>query len=231
MNYVLGIDVGTGGTRAVLIGGDGAIVSSATSEHLPFASPKIGWAEQDPHDWYQAAGSAIRQAISTAHVSSSDIIAAGLAGQMHGAVLLDENNNVLRPSLIWCDQRTQAQCDWLNAKLGEARIIQLTCNPALTNFTLTKLLWVRDNEPAIWQKFRRVLLPKDYVRLCLTGEHAMDVADASGTLMLDVARRRWSGEMMDAAGLPMGCLPTRHQSPEICARISETGASATRFKP
>lgn len=231
MNYVLGIDVGTGGTRAVLIDRDGAIVSSATSEHLPFASPKIGWAEQDPHDWYKAAGSAIRQAISTAHVSSSDIVAVGLAGQMHGAVLLDENDNVLRPSLIWCDQRTQAQCDWLNAKLGEARIIQLACNPALTNFTLTKLLWVRDNEPAIWKEFRRVLLPKDYVRLRLTGEHATDVADASGTLMLDVARRRWSEEMMDAVGLPMGCLPKLYESPEICARISEAGAAHTGLKP
>src|SRR5258708_33507051 len=192
MKYVLGIDVGTGGTRALFTDQTGQIVSSATSEHAPFASPKIGWAEQDPQDWYRATGSAIRQATSSAGVSSSDIAAVGLAGQMHGAVLLDENDQVLRPALIWCDQRTQAQCDWLNAKIGERKIIELTCNPALTNFTLTKLLWVRENEPEIWKRFRRVLLPKDYVRLRLTGENAMDVADASGTLMLDGTHRRWS---------------------------------------
>jgi xylulokinase len=230
MNYVLGIDVGTGGTRAVVAGREGEIISSATCEHVPFASPKIGWAEQDPQDWYQATGSAIRQAISAAGINSSDISAVGLAGQMHGAVLLDEDDDVLRPALIWCDQRTQAQCDWLNAKLGERKIIELTCNPALTNFTLTKLLWVRDNEPEIWRGFRRVLLPKDYVRFRLTGEHAMDVAEASGTLMLDVANRRWSEEMMSAAGLPMSCLPKLYESPEICGRISEAGAAHTRLK-
>jgi len=230
MDYVLGIDVGTGGTRAVLVNRSGAIVSSATCEHVPFASPKIGWAEQDPHDWVQAAGSAIRQIISDAGISASDISAVGLAGQMHGAVLLDENDQVLRPSLIWCDQRTQAQCDWLNQKIGEQKIIELTCNPALTNFTLTKLLWVRDNEPEIWRRFRQVLLPKDYVRFRLTDEHAIDVADASGTLMLDVAHRRWSDEMMSAAGLPMSCLPTLYESPEVCAHISEAGAEHTGLK-
>jgi xylulokinase len=230
MNYVLGIDVGTGGTRAVLAGADGKIVSSATCEHVPFASPRIGWAEQDPQDWYQATGSAIRQAITAAAINPSDISAAGLAGQMHGAVLLDADDEVLRPALIWCDQRTQAQCDWLNAKIGTRKIIELTCNPALTNFTLTKLLWVRDNEPEIWKRFRRVLLPKDYVRLRLTGEHAMDVADASGTLMLDVAHRRWSEEMMSAVGLPMSCLPKLYESPEVCGRISEAGAAHTGLK-
>ena len=230
MDYVLGVDVGTGGTRAVLVDRSGEIVSSATCEHVPFASPKTGWAEQEPHEWHQAAGSAIRQAISSAGISSTNILAAGLAGQMHGAVLLDENNEVLRPSLIWCDQRTQAQCDWLNSKLGESKIIELTCNPALTNFTLTKLLWVRDNEPEIWKRFRRVLLPKDYVRFRLTGELAIDVADASGTLMLDVTHRRWSEEMMSAVGLPMSCLPKLYESPEICGRISATGAAHTGLK-
>ncbi len=231
MKYVLGIDVGTGGTRAVLVDHSGAITSSATCEHAPFASPNIGWAEQEPHDWYQATGSAIRQALETKGISAEEISAIGLAGQMHGAVLLNADDQVLRPSLIWCDQRTQSQCDWLNAKLGERKIIELTCNPALTNFTLTKVLWVRDNEPEIWKQFRRVLLPKDYVRLRLTGEHAMDMAEASGTLMLDVAHRRWSDEMMSAAGLPMTCLPKLYESPEICARISQTGAAHTGLKP
>jgi len=228
MDYVLGIDVGTGGTRAVLVDRAGAIAGSATCEHAPFASPQTGWAEQDPQDWWKAARSAIREVLADA--GNPNVICVGLAGQMHGAVLLDESDQVLRPALIWCDQRTQAQCDWLNAKLGEPRIIELTCNPALTNFTLTKLLWVRDNEPEIWKRFRRVLLPKDYVRFCLTGEHAMDVADASGTLMLDVAHRRWSEEMMSAAGLPMSCLPRLFESPEVSARISEAGAVHSGLK-
>jgi xylulokinase len=230
MNYVLGIDVGTGGTRAVLADRDGKIAGSAICEHVPFASPKIGWAEQDPHDWHQASLSAIRNAISSAGISASEVSAVGLAGQMHGAVLLDQNNEVLRPALIWCDQRTQAQCDWLNAKLGAAKIIELTCNPALTNFTLTKLLWVRETEPDIWKRFRYVLLPKDYVRLRLTGEKAMDVAEASGTLMLDVAHRRWSEEMMQAAGLPMSCLPKLYESPEVCGLINEQGSAHTGLK-
>ena len=230
MKYLLGIDVGTGGSRAVLIGRNGEIVSSATCEHVPFASPKTGWAEQDPEDWHCATGSAVGQAISGAGIDASDISAVGLAGQMHGAVLLDENNEVLRPALIWCDQRTQAQCDWLNTKIGEPKIIELTSNPALTNFTLTKLLWVRQNEPELWKRFRRVLLPKDYVRFRLTGEHAMDVAEASGTLMLDVAHRRWSEQMMSAAELPMSCLPKLYESPEVCGRISEAGAKHTGLK-
>lgn len=225
MDYILGIDVGTGGTRAVLVDRSGTIASSATSEHVPFASPKTGWAEQDPHDWWKATGAAIREAL--AKVPGAKVACVGLAGQMHGAVLLDENNEVLRPALIWCDQRTQEQCDWLNLKIGQQRIIELTCNPALTNFTLTKLLWVRDNEPQIWKRFRRVLLPKDYVRFRMTGEHAMDVAEASGTLMLDVAHRRWSGEMMEAAGLPMSSLPKLYESPEVCARVSDKGAGHT----
>lgn len=228
MDYVLGIDVGTGGTRAVLVDRNGAIASSATCEHVPFASPRTGWAEQDPHDWWRAAGSAIRAAL--ANVPGANVICAGLAGQMHGAVLLDDNNEVLRPALIWCDQRTQAQCDWLNSRLGERKIIELTCNPALTNFTLTKLLWVRDNEPDIWKRFRRVLLPKDYVRFRMSGEHAMDVAEASGTLMLDVAHRQWSEEMMSAADLPMSSLPKLFESPEVSARVSDAGAKHTGLK-
>ena len=228
MDYLLGIDVGTGGTRAVLVDRVGAIASSATCEHVPFASPCTGWAEQDPHDWWRAAGSAIRSAI--ANVPDANVVCAGLAGQMHGAVLLDESDQVLRPALIWCDQRTQMQCDWLNSKLGERKIIELTCNPALTNFTLTKLLWVRDNEPETWKRFRRLLLPKDYVRLRMSGNHTMDVADASGTLMLDVAHRQWSEEMMTAAGLPMSILPKLYESPEVCARISDAGAAHTGLK-
>ncbi|HEX4424219.1 MAG TPA: xylulokinase [Terriglobales bacterium] len=227
---LLGIDVGTGGTRAVILSETGKVLASATHEHAAFASPQLGWAEQDPHDWWRAAAGAIKEALLTAGITGADISCIGLAGQMHGAVLLDEDNQVLRPALIWCDQRTQAQCDWLNEKIGAKRIIELTCNPALTNFTLTKLLWVREHEPEIWKRFRRVLLPKDYVRFRLTGEQAIDVADASGTLMLDVANRRWSEAMMSAADLPMSCLPRLFESPEVCARISEEGAAASGLK-
>jgi xylulokinase len=227
---LLGIDVGTGGTRAVILSETGKVLASATHEHAAFASLQLGWAEQDPHDWWRAAAGAIKEALQKAGITGADISCIGLAGQMHGAVLLDENNQVLRPALIWCDQRTQAQCDWVNEKIGAKRIIELTCNPALTNFTLTKLLWVRENEPEIWKRFRRVLLPKDYVRFRLTGEQAIDMADASGTLMLDVANRRWSEAMMSAANLPMSCLPRLFESPEVCARISEEGAAASGLK-
>jgi xylulokinase len=224
---LLGIDVGTGGTRAVILSETGKVLASATHEHAPFASPQAGWAEQDPHDWWRAATGAIREVLQRAGITGAEISCIGLAGQMHGAVLLDENNQVLRPALIWCDQRTQAQCDWLTQTIGAQRMIELTCNPALTNFTLTKLLWVRQHEPEIWKRFRRVLLPKDYVRFRLTGEHAIDMADASGTLMLDVAHRRWSEAILSAASLPMTCLPRLFESPEVCARISGEGAAAS----
>jgi xylulokinase len=149
---------------------------------------------------------------------------------MHGAVLLDEADRVLRPALIWCDQRTAAECEDLNSRIGERRIIELTCNPALTNFTLTKLLWVRKHEPEIWKKFRSFLLPKDYVRMLLTGERAIDVAEASGTLLLDVTNRRWSREMLDYAELDEHCVPKLYESPEVVGKISATGASETGLK-
>ncbi len=179
----------------------GRVVSSATEDHEPFASPQIGWAEQHPEDWWRACCLAIRKALVSASLSGRDIGCVGFSGQMHGAVMLDERGSVVRPALIWCDVRTEKQCRDLTAKIGPERLIQLTCNPALPNFTLTKLLWVRENEPEKWKRVRSVMLPKDYVRLRLTGERATDVADASGTLLLDVAHRRWSREMLQAAEL------------------------------
>jgi len=146
---------------------------------------------------------------------------------MHGAVLLDANGGVLRPSLIWCDQRTEEECRWLDESIGRTRILELTSNTALTNFTLTKLLWVRTHEPEIWNRVRHVLLPKDYVRFQLSGEYATDVADASGTLMLDVTRRSWSDAMLDSAGIDAAMLPAVFESPQICARVSATAASLT----
>lgn len=149
---------------------------------------------------------------------------------MHGAVLLDENDEVIRPALIWCDQRTEAQSQELLRTIGLDRLIQLTCNPPLTNFTLTKLLWVRENEPDNWQRVRRIMLPKDYVRLRLTGESAIDVADASGTLLLDVANRTWSTEVFSKTGIDIKLLPKLFESQEICGRLSEAGASTTGLR-
>lgn len=221
---VLGIDVGTGGTRALIVDETGHIVASATEEHAPFASPRLGWAEQDPRDWWRAATVAIRKALQSVHLSPASISCVGFSGQMHGAVLLDEHNEVIRPALIWCDQRTQAQCDELHRIFGRRRLIELTCNPALTNFTLTKLLWVREHEPQNWARVRKVMLPKDYVRLRLSGESAIDVADASGTLLLDVAKRKWADEVLQKTEIDRRVLPELCESPEVCGRISAEGA-------
>jgi len=224
---LLGIDVGTGGTRAVLIDGEGTVVASRTAEHAPFASPETGWAEQDPRDWWRATCDAIQQVLAASSTSPSQVAAVGFSGQMHGAVLLDAAGEVLRPALIWCDQRTAEEAHSLTAQLGEDQIIAWTCNPALTNFTLTKLLWVRKHEPKLFERFRTLLLPKDYVRYRLTSEFGMDMADASGTLLLDVANRRWSTEMAAATGIDPNCLPALFESPDVCARVSEAGAAAT----
>src|SRR5258708_9163221 len=225
--YFLGIDVGTGGTRALIIDQGGRVVASATEEHQPFASPQIGWAEQVPADWWRACCVAVPTALAQGNLRGDQIACVGLSGQMHGAVLLDQQAHVVRPALIWCDVRTEKQCRDLTAQIGAERLIQLTCNPALANFTLTKCLWVRENEPANWSQVRSLLLPKDYVRLQLTGERATDVADASGTLLLDVANRRWSRAMLAAVEMDESLLPALYESPGICWQISVPGAAAT----
>ena len=189
--WFLGMDVGTGGTRAVVVNAAGRLIAGASSEHAPFRAAHPGWAEQDPEDWWRAAQEAIRMVLAASPEPKEPIAAIALTGQMHGAVLLDEKGAVLRPSLIWCDTRTQPECDWLHEKIGYEKLIELTCNPALPNFTLTKLLWVKTHEPEIFAKVRHVMCPKDYVRYRLTGEFAIDVQEASGTLLLDVTHRRW----------------------------------------
>ena len=221
----LGMDVGTGGTRAVLVNAEGKLVASAAREHAPFRSPQPGWAEQDPEDWWRAAQGAIQDVL--AAVNGAKIEAVGLTGQMHGAVMLDAEGNVLRPSLIWCDQRTDEECDWLHKEIGRERLIELTANPALPNFTLTKLLWVKKHEPEIFAKIAHILCPKDYVRYRLTGTYAIDVQEASGTLLLDVANRRWSSEVARISGIPESWLPQLFESPEVCAKISSGAASIT----
>jgi xylulokinase len=156
MNY-LGIDVGTGGSRAVLINENGLILASETVEHIPFATPQTGWAEQDPDDWWRASAEAVKKVLAAENTDPGEIASIGLSGQMHGAVLLDENDRLLRPSIIWCDQRTDKQCHDLTEKIGKEKLIKLVSNPALTNFTLPKMLWVREHEPAVWEKVRTVM--------------------------------------------------------------------------
>jgi xylulokinase len=225
---LLGIDVGTSGTRAIVVDDSGAPVASATADHAPFRSPGPAWAEQDPDDWWRASQEAIRAVLADKAVGGAKAIAAiGLSGQMHGAVLLDQHGEVVRPALIWCNQRTAAECESLTRNIGASRLLELTSNPALPNFTLTKIMWVRDREPDLWARVRHVLLPKDYVRYKLSGEMATDVADASGTLMLDVANRRWSAEILDAVGLRPDLLPTVFESPDVCANVSKMAAQAT----
>src|SRR5882762_6973902 len=226
----LGIDVGTSGTRALLMDQSGRVVASGTEEHQAFASPKNGWAEQDPLDWWRACGVAVKKAVHQLNAKLDEIACIGFSGQMHGAVMLDDTGNVIRPAIIWCDQRTEKQCKDLEQTFGLAHIIQLTCNPPLTNFTLTKLLWVRDNEPKNWARIRHVMLPKDYIRYRLTGDRAIDMADASGTLMLDVTNRRWSAEILNGAKIPKEWLPSLHESPDVCGKLSKEGADATGLK-
>ena len=224
---VLGIDVGTSGCRALLIGEDGGILASATAEHAAFVSKQAAWAEQDPQDWWGACQNAVRSVLGASGISPEQIACVGLSGQMHGTVVLDGEGAVLRPSIIWCDQRGEEDAGWLEETVGAAHLLKLTSNPALTNFTLIKLLWLRRSEPDTWQRIRHLLLPKDYVRFCLSGEYAIDAAEASGTLMLDVARRRWSEELLGAVGIDRQILPRVFESPEICARVSRRGAEGT----
>jgi len=226
----LGIDVGTGGTRALVMDAQGHVIASASAEHENFASPRPGWAEQDPRDWWRACGAAVRQALQSSGVNADEIACVGFSGQMHGAVLLDSADEVVRPAIIWCDQRSESQCQELEQMFGRDTLIRLTCNPPLTNFTLTKLLWVRETEPQAWARVKHVMLPKDYVRFRLTGERAIDMADASGTLLLDVTNRRWSKEVLAKTGIDQSLLPALFESPQVCGKVSAAGAEATGLR-
>jgi xylulokinase len=225
--YWLGIDIGTGGSRALLVDGKGTVVASYTAPHEDMRMERPLWAEQRPEDWWDAAQLAVRGALRQAGVSGSLVKGVGLSGQMHGLTLLDESDNVIRPALIWCDQRSQAQVDWVNGNVGRDKVLEYTANPVVTGFTLPKLLWVRDNEPAQFARIRKVLLPKDYVRFQLTGEYASEVSDASGTSLFDVVKRRWSFEMADACGLDRSILPAVYESVDVTGKITEAAAAAT----
>ena len=226
----LGIDIGTGGSRALVIDELGSVVATSTVQHEAFASPQIGWAEQSPDDWWRATCLAVRQLLAVENVNADEIGAVSFSGQMHGSVLLDEADKVLRPALLWCDQRTERQCAEITEKVGSLQLIELVSNPAVTGFTLPKLLWVREKEPEVWKRVRSVLLPKDYIRLRLSGDKASDVADSSGTLLFDVRKREWSSKMLSVFGIDRSLLPRVFESVEVTGKISRAGAEATGLK-
>lgn len=225
--YWLGLDVGTGGSRALLIDGGGRVRCSFTAPHQEMQMLRPRWAEQHPDDWWEASQRAIQGVLKEARIGGDQVAGVGLTGQMHGLVLLDAGGKVVRPALIWCDQRSQRQVDNINSKLGSKRVLDATANPVLTGFTLPKLLWVRDNEPGLFDSIRYILLPKDYLRYKLTGEFATDVSDASGTALFDVVNRRWSEEMVRGLDLDFGMLPGVHESNEITGKISGIAADST----
>ena len=224
--YLLGIDVGTTGSKAILIDGGGEALAEATSEYA-MATPRPLWAEQDPADWWSATVASIRQVLDTSGVAGTSVAAIGLTGQMHGLVLLDARGAVLRPCIMWNDQRAGPQCDAITKRVGRSRVLELTGNPVLPGFTAPKIVWVREHEPEVYQKAAKVLLPKDYVRYCLTGEFCSEVSDASGTSMFDVGRREWSDEMLAALDIPRHWLPEVTESPIVSARLSPSAAAET----
>ncbi len=224
MEYLLGIDVGTSSAKAVLMDASGKPVHAVAPEYA-FSTPKPNWAESDPSDWWEATVSAIRSVLEV--VSADAIAGVGLTGQMHGLVLLDRDGSVLRPCIMWNDQRTAAECGALTRAIGAERVLQLTGNPLLPGFTAPKVVWVRENEPEVYARIARILLPKDYVRYRLSGAYCTDVSDASGMALLDVANRTWSEEMLAGAEIPLAWLPELTESPVASARVSEEGARAT----
>ncbi len=225
MALLLGIDVGTTGAKAILINAEGRVLASATTEY-PLLMPHPGWTEQDPEVWWNATTTSVRRALEGARISSSEITGIGLTGQMHSLVPLDETGQVLRPAILWNDQRTADECDWITEQVGAARVLQLTGNPILSGFTAPKIIWMRRHEPDLYRQIRHILLPKDFVRYRLTGEFAIDVTDASGTSLFDVSRRAWSAEMLNALDIPEQWLPHVAESPELVGTVSQAAAAA-----
>ncbi len=229
MSHLMGIDVGTTGTKVLLINEVGAVISKAFKEY-PLHIPRLGWAEQDPEEWWNAAEKCIKKVVKDSGLRPEDVTALGLTGQMHGSVFLDKDDRILRPAILWCDQRTAAQVAEITEKVGSDRLIQLTSNPTFTGFTAPKILWVRENEPGVYEKTEKILLPKDYIRLKLTGAYATDVSDASGTSLLDVKKRKWSGEMLDELDIQEDLLPKVYESPEITGEISGEASRSAGLK-
>lgn len=226
MNYIIGVDIGTSATKTVLFEENGRVVCSA-SEEYPLYQPQNGWAEQQPEDWKNAVLHTLKQVVSESEANPSDIKGIGLSGQMHGLVMLDESGEVLRPSIIWCDQRTAKECEEITERVGAKRLIEITANPALTGFTASKILWVRNHEPEIYEKCRHILLPKDYIRYILTGEFATEVSDASGMQLLDIPNRCWSAEVLEKLEIDPSLLAKVYESPEVTGTILPEIASLT----
>ena len=214
MEYLIGIDLGTSGTKTVLFDKTGKAIASATVEY-PMYQEKNGWAEQDPLDWWQASTATIAEVLKKSGIDPANVKGVGIAGQMHGLVMLDADGRPLRRSIIWCDQRTAAECEEITEKVGADRLIAITANPALTGFTASKILWVRNHQPDIYEKCAHILLPKDYVRYMLTGDFATEVSDASGMQLLDVPNRCWSKEVLEKLEIEERLLGKVYESPEV----------------
>lgn len=229
MRYLIGIDLGTSGTKTALFNERGESLASATVGY-PLLQPQNGWAEQDPAQWWDACVATLKQVISMSGVNAGDVAGIGLSGQMHGLVLLDEHGEVLRNSIIWCDGRTGAECAEITETIGAKRLIQITANPALTGFTAGKILWVRKNEPELYARTRHILLPKDYLRYKLCGVFATEVSDASGMNLLDVPRRAWSAEILKELNIEPDFLPSMHESCEVTGYITNEVAALTGLK-
>lgn len=226
MGILLGLDIGTSGARAVAVDEGGALIREASSEY-PLYSPQPGWTEQRPQDWWAAAKEALATVAEKIRESGWEIAGLGLTGQMHGAVFLDAAGEVIRPAILWNDQRTAAQCERITQRVGESRLLELAGNPALTGFQAPKILWLRDEEPENYSRVSKVLLPKDYIRYRLTGEYATDASDAAGTLLLDVKERDWSREILEALGLPAEWFPGVREGPEATGKVRVEAAAET----
>jgi xylulokinase len=229
MSHVLGIDTSTTATKAVLVDEAGAVVGIGSAEY-GFDAPQPLWSEQEPALWWDGTVGAIRSVLGSTGIDPASIAAIGLTGQMHGLVLLDEADRVLRPAILWNDQRTAHACEEIREAVGFERLVEITGNDAVTGLTAPKLVWVRDHEPDLWRRAAHVLLPKDFVRLELTGEHALDKADGAGTLLFDLAARDWSPEILDALRIPREWLPPTHEGPTVTGRVTERAAAATGLR-
>lgn len=229
MTLLLGIDLSTTGAKALLIDEAGHVVSSATTA-LNLSAPRELWSEQEPKEWWEATVISVKQALNAANATGHNVVAIGLTGQMHGLVVLDHQGQVLRPAILWNDQRCGAECDEIRARLGHERLVQITGNDALTGFTAPKILWIEKNEPEIYQRIRHVLLPKDYIRYKLTGALAMDKADGSGTMLFDLGKRSWSSEVLNALNIPAEWLPPTFEGHEITSEVNAEAAELTGLR-
>ena len=229
MAYLMGIDVATTGTKCIIADKEGKIVSSDFHEY-PLLAPRPGWAEQNPEEWWKATYAAIKGALQNENIKGEEIDGIGLTGQMHSSVFLDEKSQVIRPAILWCDNRTAKQVDEVHKLFGREKFIQLTCNPVLTGFTLPKILWLKETEPSNYKKIKKILVPKDYIRFKLTGEFASDVSDASGTSVFDVKGRKWSDEVIKKLGLDKNFFPKVYESSEITGKITSEAAKLTGLK-